>query len=518
MAYPLLLLLLPAALGLAALLLALLHYLGALRRRRPGEPPLDRGPLPWLGHVLAFRRDTARFLRRMRARHGDIFTVQLGGRYFTFLMDPLSYGAVVKASRAQLDFEAFAVELVSRVFGYQAGEQDHRLLVAASSKYLMGDGLDEMTRAMMGNLQTLLLPGPAGAGRWVEAELFHFCYNVIFRAGYLTLFGTEPAAGAGDQEAARQLDLQHSERLFGHFRRYDRLFPRLAYAVLPPRERLEAERLKRLWWDLLAVGRLAARERVSAWVAERQRQMAEQGVGAGMQGRYMFLLLWASQSNTGPSAFWLLAHLLGSPEALRAVRAEVDGLLRETGQAAAGGPPVRLTRDMLRRTPVLDSAVDESLRLTVAPVLTRAVLEDGGLRLADGREYGLRRGDRLALFPYLSAQTDPEVHPEPHTFRYDRFLQPGGGDGDGPVRKTDFYKDGKRLKYYNMPWGAGVSMCPGRFFAVNELKQFVFLMISYFDFELLNPEEGVPPIDCSRWGFGSMQPTRDVRFRYRLRF
>ena len=27
-----------------------------------------------------------------------------------------------------------------------------------------------------------------------------------------------------------------------------------------------------------------------------------------------------------------------------------------------------------------------------------------------------------------------------------------------------------------MPWGAGVSMCPGRFFAMNELKQFVFLM------------------------------------------
>ncbi|XP_041040027.1 5-beta-cholestane-3-alpha,7-alpha-diol 12-alpha-hydroxylase [Carcharodon carcharias] len=508
-------LLLPVLLTLAALLLGLLHWLGALRRRRPGEPPLDRGGLPWLGHVLPFRRNTAEFLRRMRGKHGDVFTVQLGGHYVTFLMDPLSYGAVVKESKAMLDFEKFAVELVARVFGYRAREEDHQLLVAASSKHLMGDGLVELTQSMMGNLQKLMLHGAAEAGRWEEGELFHFCYNIVFRAGYLTLFGTEPAAGA-DPEAARQRDRQHSERLFGHFRRYDRLFPRLAYAVLPPRQRLEAERLKRLWWDLLAVGRTGARENVSGWVAERRRQMAEQGVGAAMQSRYMFLLLWASQGNTGPSAFWLLAHLLGSPEALRAVRAEVDGVLRETGQAArAGGPPVQLTRDMLLRTPVLDSAVDESLRLTAAPVLIRAVQRDGSLRLADGRHYALRRGDRLALFPYLSAQMDPEIHPQPHTFRYDRFLRPGG-DG-ASVRKTDFYKGGKRLKYYNMPWGAGVSMCPGRFFAVNELKQFVFLMISYFDFELLNPEEGVPPVDCSRWGFGTMQPTRSVRFRYRMR-
>ncbi|MBN3280585.1 CP8B1 hydroxylase, partial [Polyodon spathula] len=69
-----------------------------------------------------------------------------------------------------------------------------------------------------------------------------------------------------------------------------------------------------------------------------------------------------------------------------------------------------------------------------------------------------------------------------------------------------------------MPWGAGVTMCPGRFFATNELKQFVFLMLTYFEFELENPDEEIPSIDVTRWGFGSMQPVRDVQFKYRLRF
>ncbi|XP_072366289.1 5-beta-cholestane-3-alpha,7-alpha-diol 12-alpha-hydroxylase-like [Scyliorhinus torazame] len=508
---------LPVLLTLAALLLTLLYFLGALRVRRPGEPPLDSGYLPWLGHVLPFRRNTMQFLQRMQRKHGEIFTVQLGGHYITFLMDPLSYGAVVKESQAKLNFRTFASELVERVFGYQVRVEDQKLLKTTSNKHLMGDSLVELTRAMMGNLQKLMLQSVAQPGQWKEDGLFHFSYNLVFRAGYLTLFGTQPATESDQQEAedaAWQRDHQQSNHIFGHFRRYDRLFPRLAYAVLTPKQKLEAEKLRKMFWELLSVQKMGNRENISRWISERQQQMAEKGVEQGMQSRYMFVLLWVSQGNTGPAAFWLLLYLISSPKALGAVRAEVDRILRDTGQGAKSGtPPIELTRDMLLRTPVLDSAVDESLRMTAAPMLVRAVLEDTSLQMADGREYWLRKGDRVALFPYLSAHMDPEIHPQPHTFQFDRFLQ-----ADGSSRKTDFYKGGKRLKYYNMPWGAGVSMCPGRFFAVNELKQFVFLMLSYFEFELVNPEEEIPPIDCSRWALGTIHPTRDIQFKYRLRF
>lgn len=43
--------------------------------RRPGEPPLDRGGIPWLGYALDFGKDAASFLTRMKEKHGDIFTV-----------------------------------------------------------------------------------------------------------------------------------------------------------------------------------------------------------------------------------------------------------------------------------------------------------------------------------------------------------------------------------------------------------------------------------------------------------
>ncbi|CAI5640947.1 unnamed protein product [Oreochromis niloticus] len=397
-------LLLPILLGFLACLVGGLYLLGVFRQRRPGEPPLDKGLIPWLGHVLEFRRNTLKFLERMEKKHGEIFTVQLGGFYITFVQDPFSFGGFVKESRDKLDFRKVALHLAHRVFGYKAVEGERRILRISSNKHLKGEGLEEVTQAFMSNLQNMMLHniGSAAEDRtWKEDGLF----------------------------------------------------------------------------------------------------------------RYMFVLLWASQSNIGPSSFWLLLFLMKHPEAMKAVKEEVDKVLKESGQEVRpGGPMVNLTREMLLKTPILDSAVEENLRLTAAPLLTRAVIKDMTFKMADGREYLLRKGDRIAIFPFSSVQHDPEIHPEPHSFKYDRFLNPDG------TKKTDFYKAGKKVKYYTMPWGSGVSMCPGRFFATSELKQFVFLMLVYFELELKNPDEKIPEIDLSRYGFGTMQPVRDVQFRYRLRY
>ncbi|XP_026052153.1 5-beta-cholestane-3-alpha,7-alpha-diol 12-alpha-hydroxylase-like [Carassius auratus] len=492
-----------------------LYLLGSFRRRRAGEPPLDKGPIPWLGHVLEFRKDTAKFLQRMKEKHGDIFTVQLGGFYFHFITDPFSFGSVVKEARTKLDFTKFAEQLVARVFGYKSIGNGHKFLQVSSTRHLMGDGLVVMTQAMMYNLQNLMLHS-VGSGddqKWQETGLFSYSYNIVFRAGYLALFGNESVKSTGNLDKAKEIDRQHSNELFKEFRKYDQLFPNLAYGVLGPSEKMEVERLKRLFWSTLSVEKMRSRDNISGWVSEQQQMRDEHGMQEFMQDRYMFLLLWASQGNTGPAAFWLLLYLMKHPDAMNAVKKEVEEILKETGQEVKrDGPLIDLTRDMLLKTPILDSAVEETLRLTAAPVLTRAVLQDMTINMASGQEYKIRKGDRVAVFPYTAVQVDPEVYPDPYTFKYDRFLTPDGS------KKTDFYKGGKKLKYYNMPWGAGTTMCPGRFFATNELKQFVFLMLSYFDFELSNPNEEIPGIDIRRWGFGSMQPNKEVQFRYRLRF
>ncbi|NXN32539.1 CP8B1 hydroxylase, partial [Nycticryphes semicollaris] len=500
---------------LIASLLGGLYLLGAFRRQRPDEPPLDKGTIPWLGYLLEFRKDSSAFLKKMQRKHGDIFTVLIGGQYLTFVMDPFCFGAIVKESRSKLDFRTFASKLVLQVFGYQPIKANHSITHASSTKHLMGDGLTVMTQATMENFQKLMLFNLSSGeekGAWQENNLFHYCYNIVFRAGYLALYGTEPYRGADNKDKANEQDRIHSNEVFQEFRKYDRLFPRLAYAALSPKEKIEAERLKRLFWSMLSVKKSCQKDNISGWISDQNQLLAENGVPEYMRDRCMFMLLWASQGNTGPTAFWLLFYLMKHPEAMKAVREEVDKVSRENGQEVKpGSPPINITRDMLNQTPILDSAVEETLRLVAAPILVRAVLQDTSLKTSSGREYTLRKGDRVALFPHISVQMNPEIHPEPHEFRYDRFINPDG-------TKKDFYKNGKKLKYFNMPWGAGVSICPGRFFATAEIKLFVFLMLSHYDLELVNREEETPAIDISRWGFGTMQPVRDVRFRYRLRF
>ncbi|KAM8838332.1 5-beta-cholestane-3-alpha,7-alpha-diol 12-alpha-hydroxylase-like [Synchiropus picturatus] len=503
-------------LTLAAAALGVSYLLGVFRQRRPGEPPLDKGLVPWLGHVLEFGRNTMKFLERMQQKHGDVFTVQLGGHYVTFLQDPFSLGAFTKESREKLNFNKFAEQLVLRVFGYRAVEGGHDILISSSNKHLKGDGLEVMTQAMTTNLQNLMLhsirSGPDHR-TWVEDGLFMYCYNVVFRAGYLSLYGNQPHTSEASEETAKERDRRESEALFHEFRKYDKLFPNLAFGILTPKKRLEVQRLLELFWDALSVGKIKSRDNISGWVRDLQRAKEQGGMKEDMISRYMFVLLWASQGNTGPSSFWLLLFLMKHPEAMEAAKKEVEDIVKQSGQEVSrDGPLLDVSREMLMKATILDSIIEETLRLTTAPLLTRAVLQDMTVKMADGREYLLRQGDRMAVFPYNAVHMDPEIHPEPLSFRYDRFLRPDGS------KKSDFYKGGKKVRYGTMPWGAGVSMCPGRFFATNELKQFVFLMLLYFQFELKDPEQKVPDIDNRRWGFGTMQPDREVQFRYRLKY
>ncbi|KAK1797399.1 hypothetical protein P4O66_008764, partial [Electrophorus voltai] len=216
--------------------------------------------------------------------------------------------------------------------------------------------------------------------------------------------------------------------------------------------------------------KVKSRQNISDWVNESQQERAELGMEDFMLDRHMLLLLWASQGNTGPASFWLLLFLMKHPDAMEAVRGEVEEVLRETGQEVKrGGPLINLTRDMLQRTPILDSAVEETLRMTAAPVLTRAVLEDMTLNMANGQQYNIRMGDRVSLFPYTTVQTDPET------------------------------------QKVNITACPGVSMCTG---------SIILLMLTYFD--LKNPDEEIPDIDLQRLGIGVMHSTKDIQFRYRV--
>ena len=64
----------------------------------------------------------------------------------------------------------------------------------------------------------------------------------------------------------------------------------------------------------------------------------------------------------------------------------------------------------------------------------------------------LRKGDRVAIFPPLLHHDPARVGPHPEEFQLDRYLARSGT----PL----------------MPFGGGISLCPGRKFALREIKAF----------------------------------------------
>ncbi|MCY1056274.1 cytochrome P450 [Nannocystis sp. SCPEA4] len=445
---------------------AVVHVTGGARR--PGEPPIVRPRLPFLGHALEMGRDLTALLRECQREHGDVFTLLVAGRRMHFIVDPLSYPLVLKA-QDNLTFHEIGDEIGSRAFGYRSIPAGAELeaLEALYNENLKNAALGPLTARMEERLRAAF--DRHTSDDWRDEGLFDFSARVIFAAGMETLFGEGVA----------------EEGALDDFRRQDKWFPLLAAGVpaaaLPGVLRARERGLWRV--DPMrpdASAFIRARDLLLAKITDRRNRQHFQNA-----------IVWASQANTLPAAFWTLAHLLDNPPARAAVTAEVDA--RGIGD--------------LKQLPKLYSSMCESLRLCSESLTIRLVQRDCELALAGGQSIALRAGDRVALCPQVMHR-DPEIFEDPEQFRFDRFLSEGGGP-------RQFSRRGQRVPIPLMPYGGGVSMCPGRFLANNEVMQFAGIALTHLDIELTEP--ALPPLDKTRAGLGVLSPTREVQCRVRRR-
>ncbi|KAG7493438.1 prostacyclin synthase-like [Solea senegalensis] len=468
--------------------LLILVLLYSTRTRRKNEPPLDKGLVPWLGHALEFGKDAAKFLSRMKAKHGDIFTVRVAGHYVTVLLDPNSFDEVINDT-VRLDFARTRKQHLRQIFGLQLPSMEPTAQRRWMEQHFRGLCLSKLSSSMTGHLQSLLLSDhkDCGPSEWRQGGLFSLCYSLLFKAGYLTLFERR----------------DNAEEVYNEFRKFDNLLNKVARDSLSREESKTVNSSREQLWKLLCPSWLSGGSETSSWQQSYSLFLQEQGVDAEMQKRALLLQLWTTQCNAGPAAFWLLGYLLTHPEAMEAIKSELRCLHFQEN------PTINPLES--HSTPVLDSVLSETLRLTAAVMINREVVQEKTLLMSNGQRYRLRQGDRVCLFPFLSPQMDPEIHQDPQIFKYDRFLN------EDNTPKDKFYKDGKILKYYTMPWGAGKNMCIGKEFAVTAIKQFVFLLLTHLDMEMCDPRDKLPPVNPTRYGFGMLQPDGDLRVRFRLK-
>lgn len=428
-------------------------------------PTVERA-LPWLGAGLEFGRDPIGLLRRCRREHGPAVALLLAGSRTVFLLDPRDYGLMFRDPK-RLAFDPVADRVGCRAFGYSEDELaqvDGHVLNALFKPLLKGAPLETLADRMRTRLTAWFdrelcdLP--------VEVDLYTLIADAIFHAGSWTLFGD-----GFDVERARG----PLERVDGYFRT---LATGVPAGLLPGCRRARAE--------LAEVCRDHGPDACEL-VHARHARFEEVDLPKTARGQMQTGLLWAAQANTLPGAFWCVAYLLGDSEAMHAVRAELD---LEFGHR-----------------PITDSAISESLRLSASPLPTRQVEEDTTLELHDGSTLSLARGEMLSIYPALTHH-DPEVFADPERFVHDRFHERDG-------KRVELSLDGAPLRHAFLPFGGGVSICPGRHFARQEMRLLIELLLGGYDIEPLAPS--LPAFDRSRIGLGLLPPDGGYRVKIRPR-
>nr|XP_020667442.1 25-hydroxycholesterol 7-alpha-hydroxylase [Pogona vitticeps] len=476
-------------------------WLFCRRRRRPGEPPLINGWIPVLGEALNFKKDPYQYLLSLYQKHGDIFTVYIAGRYMTFVMEPLHFSSVIKHGK-YLEFKEIADQMSSRAFDHppilnekwpDLNEHLHR-----NYQYLSGKPLDTLSDHMMKSLQNIFQTKFSQVADWETESLNKFCFSIMFQASFVTLYGKYPGAKG----------LNVTDEIGDKFLKFDAKFSYLV-ANIPVEFLGVTKRIRKELINFFKPQNMAEWLGISEVVQERKNLFERYEEFSDYdKAAHHFAFMWAAVGNTIPATFWAMYYLLRHPEALAVVRDEIDHLLQSTGQERKPGYNIHLTREQLDNLVYLESAINESLRICASSMNIRLAKEDLVLKLTENQEVRLRKGDYIVIYPPI-LHMHPEVYEDPEKYKFDRYVENG-------QKKTTFYKQGKKLKYFLMPFGSGSGMCPGRFLAINEIKLCLFLLISYFDMELV--EDKHVGLDNSRVGLGILLPDSDIFFRYKLKF
>jgi cytochrome P450 len=156
------------------------------------------------------------------------------------------------------------------------------------------------------------------------------------------------------------------------------------------------------------------------------------------------------------------------------------------------------TPEQLDSCVYLESAINETLRLTGAPLMMRKCVQQTQIVLEDGSIKTIKPGEMLAWFGG-SSHRDANLFPEPTKFIFDRFLN----------RKAE------SVPGY-MPFGAGKSICPGRFFVKYEIKTCVAMLLRYMEYKFEDTDT-IPSQIRTRIGLGVAPPTKDIPINYRYK-
>ncbi|KAI8337991.1 cytochrome P450 [Chlamydoabsidia padenii] len=187
----------------------------------------------------------------------------------------------------------------------------------------------------------------------------------------------------------------------------------------------------------------------------------------------MTQLIFAALHTTSENGTLVFYRLLDNPEVMEELLEEQNQVLKDAGYDSDVGPEV-FNRDILNKLVKLDSVIRESCRLRNDYIaLPHKNISNKIITLSGGAM--IRPGEH-AFICRFSNHRDENLHKvsdDIATFNPYRFVN----------QDTNSTKGGEDFLFFGM----GKHACPGRWFAIQEIKTIVSMMIRSYRLSALSP-------------------------------
>lgn len=221
---------------------------------------------------------------------------------------------------------------------------------------------------------------------------------------------------------------------------------------------------------------------------------------------------WLGSTQSPLSGGWIVSLLARQPHKVARIREELNKLKAKDAGATASVEEIVKNPDLLKgeNLPTLDNIVNELLRVYSAQNVPRTCLKDTVVRMLGPnnsmQHVQFKQGDILQLVYWNvhSAELNPHWWPEKEGVgnkykgalekfdetRFEQERRPGNAKVGGETVKTW------------TPFGFGARVCPGRFWAVAEIKATVLMFLDRFDVT----EAGEMPRPDPKYWLGVLTP------------
>ncbi|KAK4161193.1 cytochrome P450 [Cladorrhinum sp. PSN259] len=485
----------PLTIGIAVVFTFLLNTL-LTPRVDPREPPLIKPSIPLIGHIINLFRYHAEFHRVLSRSFKDkypIATLQmLNGKMYA-IWDPtlISSGFKSKHLSTHPMIQKYIQNLMAPskeghalLTGPAGEEMTNHMMAHVIPQTMRGAHLEKMTNTALRQLCLSLnsLTSSSSSSSLQGSGPGFQIPNFYLWTRHLLVSATSTALYGKEVNDPFRLNPEMEQALFDFEASLFQLSLGLPFPSLTAKKGHAAREILRRGVEPFYKKKLYDLPEVSEFVRSRAHTLHKDNLPEDDIPRVEIMLPFAAMSNTVPTLFWFLVFVLSSPRETREkLRREIlDSLL------VSGGPEInndssnevllKISQILVQeKCPLFYACYRETLRVAIHQVSSRTVTQDVVLTGQNGMEFLLKKDTQVQMSLGYTHKMEGWWGEDADKFRPERWLDS---------------KNAKSAKLAYQPFGGGIHLCPGRYFAFGEMGATIAIFLLGFDVEPLGGTSG----------------------------